>query len=553
MLSICSLWAWQSWQNRERELANAEILVGSLARASESQVDGAMRAAEFLLDEAAARIDVMSGIDPAEYEWFRARLSGMPEISAMVVADANGDVIGPTISREPARLPQGRTNIADRHYFEEVKAQFPQRKFLIGRPLPSRFSDRLSIPVVRALTALDGGFAGVIVAGYQPSALRDRISSVVIEDEGGAAVFRHDAVMMARVPGHDQYIGKAFPNTPIFQELLPKQRSGVSRFVAPTDGNDKIIAYRALERYPLVVTVGITKNTVLANWRRDTLFQGVALGILSSALIAIALLYDRRAAAALLLTRQLADSHATLEAQVEERTAHLAAANAELEHFAYAASHDLQEPLRNVTSFLQLLARRYRGQLDSEADEFIDYAVRGAKQMSTLITDVLAYSSAGRLDTQPEVHDSEPLARAAIAALDTAIRDAGATIQIGALPTILGHPVLVQSLFQNLIANAVKYRHPDRPPMVTIEAKISPDAPMVEFAISDNGIGIEADYLERIFGLFQRLHPRDRFEGTGIGLALCRKIVERHGGRIWAESQRGLGTTVRFTLPAHPI
>ncbi|RAU20965.1 hypothetical protein CU669_15340 [Paramagnetospirillum kuznetsovii] len=550
VVAICCLWGWQAWQNRERELINAELLVASLARAADSQVDGAMRSVEFLLDEAADRIDMTRWPSTEHYEWFRARLTGLPEISALIVADADGNVAGATISREAPKPSARKSSIADREYFAEAKAQFPGRRFLVGKPTPSRFSDRLSIPLVRALVRPDGSFGGVIVAGLVPTALRDRIASVVIEEAGGAAVFRHDAVVLARVPGQDEFVGKAFPNTPIFQEDIPRRRVGVSRFIAPTDGNDKIIAYRSLERYPLVVTVGITKNTVLADWRRQMVFQAIALGVLSIALIAIALLYDRRTMAARELTEQLAQSHLTLERQVEDRTAHLAAANAELEHFAYAASHDLQEPLRNVTGFLQLLARRYGGKLDAEADEFIDFAVKAAKQMSLLITDVLTYSSTGRSEAAAEACEAAPIVKAAVGSLATAIAESGADIRIGALPSIACQPVLIQSLFQNLISNAIKYRDPARPPVVEIQAVASPISGMVEFTVTDNGIGVEDQYLERMFGLFQRLHPRSQFEGTGIGLALCRKIVDRHGGRIWAESKPGHGTVIHVTLPS---
>ena len=267
------------------------------------------------------------------------------------------------------------------------------------------------------------------------------------------------------------------------------------------------------------------------------------------ALIGVAVLYDRRRAAARHLTGLLAASHATLERQVEERTAHLAAANAELQHFAYAASHDLQEPLRNVTRFLQLLSRRYRGKLDAEADEYIDYAVKGAKQMSALINDVLAYSKAGGVDSRPEAVESSRMVRAAIELLDSSIIEAGATIDIDALPRVYCQPAQLQSLFQNLIGNAVKFRSADQAPHIVVSSRPA-DAPgMAEFAVADNGIGIETQYHDRIFGLFQRLHSRDHYDGTGIGLALCRKIVERCGGRIWAESEVGRGTIIRFTLP----
>jgi len=549
VVSICALWGWQAWQSRQRELTNAEILVTSLQRAAESQIDGSMRGIEFLLDEAADRVDPATWPAPAQLEWFRARLTGLPEISALIVADADGRVLGGPIAREPLKPPQAVGNIADRPYFMEAKTQFPARKLLIGSPLIGRFSGQTSIPVVRALSRPDGSFAGVVVASLQPSSLRAKLDSVLIKDDGVAIVFNTKAMFLARSPDHDNFIGRSIPESPLIRDNVMVNRSGVAHYRAVVDGVDKIAAYRTLERYPLVVVVGITRRAALAYWNRLMLVEGLALGVLSAALLAAAMLFDRRTAATLRLTAQLSASHAELERQVEERTAHLAATNAELEHFAYAASHDLQEPLRNVTGFLQLLQRRYRGTLDAQADEYIAFAVSAAKQMSTLIADVLTYSRIGGSEGLLEPTDATKLAKAAAESLAPEIQDAQASVEIAPLPVVRCHPGQVVSLFQNLISNAVKYREPGRPAAITIHAVPNHRPDLVEFLISDNGIGMEAQYLENIFGLFQRLHPRARFEGTGIGLALCRKIVERHQGRIWAESVVGQGTTIHFTLP----
>ncbi|MBI3445545.1 MAG: two-component sensor histidine kinase [Magnetospirillum sp.] len=547
ILVIIDAWAWQAWLARDHELQNAEFLTQSLARAAESQINGTMHGIERLFDDAALRIDPVTWPDAATHEWFRARLSGFPEISAMIVADRDGQVIGSTISRDPPKPPAGKQNIADRDYFTAIKANYPQRKFLIGRPLASRFSDRLSIPLVRALSAADGSFAGVLVAGLDPGALRQAIDSVNIEDEGGAAVFGEGATFLARAPSHDQYVGRAIADSPLFREHILRHPSGTAQIVSVADGNDKIVAYRTLEPYSLVVTVGLSTRTALSEWRRMLLREGLALGALAFALLGVAILYDRRTEAAWRLTRQLADSHASLERQVLERTAHLAASNAELEHFAYAASHDLQEPLRNVTSFLQLLSRRYQGRLDAQADEYITFAVRAAKQMSTLIAGILAYSRISRAETAPEAIDPGRLARTALDSLAVAVEEAGATIEIERLPAVLGSPAPIQSVFQNLIGNAVKYRAPDRKPQIRISGHDCGEG-MVEIAVGDNGIGIEQQYFETIFGLFQRLNHRELYDGTGIGLALCRRVVESHGGRIWVDSQPDVGTTIRFTL-----
>ena len=237
-----------------------------------------------------------------------------------------------------------------------------------------------------------------------------------------------------------------------------------------------------------------------------------------------------------------------VEEQLRATAADLARSNEELEQFAYVASHDLQEPLRMVASYTQLLARRYAGKLDRDADEFIGFAVDGAKRMQDLINDLLAYSRVGTRPMQLESVDSQQLVDGVVADLAPAITEAGATVHADGLPIVRGDPVQLRQLFQNLITNAVKFRG-ERSPQVRITAERLQQ--WWQFGVQDNGIGIEPQYLERIFVLFQRLHTRADYPGTGIGLAICKKIVERHGGRIWLESAPGQGTTFWFTLHAN--
>ena len=223
--------------------------------------------------------------------------------------------------------------------------------------------------------------------------------------------------------------------------------------------------------------------------------------------------------------------------------------NSELAQFAYVASHDLSEPLRMVSSYLQLLRRRYHGQIDEDADEFIDFAVEGANRMRALIEDLLAYSRAGR-GAEPRPVDLELVLADVLSSLAAAVADARAQVHVGPLPTVLADRVALVQLLQNLVANALKFR---RGPGTCVWVTSSGDASgMFELAVSDDGIGIDPRHRERVFKMFQRLHDRESFEGTGIGLAICRKIVERQGGRIWVEERDGGGTVFRFTLPAAP-
>ncbi len=240
-------------------------------------------------------------------------------------------------------------------------------------------------------------------------------------------------------------------------------------------------------------------------------------------------------------------ANVTLEARAHE----LERSNTELEQFAYVASHDLQEPLRKVASFCQLLQRRYLGQLDARADQYIEFAVDGAKRMQALIDDLLAFSRVGRLERDPVLVSCASALSQARVNLATEIRSAKAVIETTELPAVQAEFSLLTSLFQNLIGNAVKFRS-DRPPLIRVSAARH-DETFWLFSVADNGIGVEPEYAERIFVIFQRLHSRSDYEGTGIGLAMCRKIVEHYGGRIWLDTAYQGGANFCFTLPVAPI
>ncbi|MEJ5199809.1 MAG: ATP-binding protein, partial [Anaerolineae bacterium] len=241
------------------------------------------------------------------------------------------------------------------------------------------------------------------------------------------------------------------------------------------------------------------------------------------------------------------------EVALHDTLAELRRSNADLEQFAHVASHDLQEPLRMVIGFLDLLAERYRGRLDRDAEEFIGFAVDGARRMQNLINALLDYARVSTRGQERRPVDANRALEEALWNLDRAIAEAGATVTHDPLPAVLADPTQLMQLFQNLIGNAIKFRRAE-PPVVHISAQpmICPETriAMWEFQVRDNGIGIAAEDIGRIFGLFERLHTRQEYPGEGIGLAMCKKIVERHGGRIWVESVPGQGSTFHFTLPA---
>lgn len=278
------------------------------------------------------------------------------------------------------------------------------------------------------------------------------------------------------------------------------------------------------------------------------LFIGVFTGLMAESLLASRRVVEDTNARLMARTKQLEDLNAELEQRVLDRTQALVASNAELEQFAYVASHDLQEPLRMVGSFCQLLEERYKDKLDDRGREFIHYAVDGAKRMQLLVNDLLAYARVTSKAKPPQRISATETFAQVCDALKLAIDDAKATIRSTALPDVWMDLVQLAQLFQNLLANAIKFRRAGVAPEVSVSALFLPNG-FCQFAVQDNGIGINKKHQDKLFAIFQRLHTREEYEGTGIGLALCKKIVERHGGRIWLESTEGVGTTFFFTLP----
>lgn len=232
---------------------------------------------------------------------------------------------------------------------------------------------------------------------------------------------------------------------------------------------------------------------------------------------------------------------------LERKSAELARSNAELQQFAYVASHDLQEPLRMIASYTELLARRYRGQLDAEADEFIEYVLEGASRMRELINDLLVFSRIGGGERAQEQVDLNEILTDVMYRLQTAIKETGAIVVYEDLPTVFGSRVEYIELFQNLMSNAIKFRG-ESTLRLEIEARDADGR--YAFTVRDNGIGIEHKYADRIFQVFQRLHSKQEYKGTGIGLAICRRVVEKYGGTIRVESAPGEGSAFLFTLPA---
>ncbi|MGA2060584.1 MAG: ATP-binding protein [Thermoguttaceae bacterium] len=315
-----------------------------------------------------------------------------------------------------------------------------------------------------------------------------------------------------------------------------------SYFTEPQKANEgyrKVISEGFVKDYPLTIRHASGKTMdVLYN---ATLYKNEA-GQVQGVFAAARDITERKRA-----EEELNHYREHLEELVAKRTEELSRSNRDLEQFAYAASHDLQEPLRMIAGYLQLLSERYKGQLDEKADKYIDYSVDGASRMSILIRDLLDYSRVNTRGEELRIVDCNKAFESAMRNLGSAIKESAATITHDSLPVVRADQTQLAQLFQNLVGNAIKFRSPQRLPQVHVSAR--KDQTHWIFRVQDNGIGFEQQYEDKIFMIFQRLHGRGQYPGTGIGLAICKRIIERHGGKIWADSEPDKGTNFFFTIP----
>lgn len=511
-------------QYRERAALATRNTNRLVSQAIASDIDRIDLALRTIADEHLRQLRA-GGVDLADFSRFLGRAqSYLPMADAIRVTDRDGVLVAASDTIKPG------VSLADRAYYRVLKDS-PAVGLEVSEPVVGRVSGKWVLVLSRRLVDGNGEFSGVVIASVVLDWFMRRFESLEVGDNGVVSL-RGDASrdfgLLARFPAGGA-IGQTKVSDTFRAMVSADPRGGTYEARAGVDDVLRTMSYAKVGDYPFLTVVGLAPTDYLRGWWPEV-YKLSLLGALFCA---------ASAAGGLAVHR----TWRTLERRTEE----LARSNADLEQFAYVASHDLQTPLRNIASFTQLLERRYRGRLDADADEFIGYIVDGAKRMSRLVTDLLEYARITTARPQPGPVDLSRLVPAVLAELKPEL--ASAEVSVAPLPMVLADALALERLFRNLVENAVRYREPSRRLRLAIAAEAE-DAQWWRLSVTDNGIGIDPEYQARVFAMFQRLEPGKHPEATGMGLSICRRIVTTFGGRIWIRSAAGQGSTIFFTLPA---
>ncbi len=478
------------------------------------------------------------------YSWI-----GITDATGRIVVASNGLATHNTAGGEKGRSAESGQGFDPPDWFKTVRQT--GRVYLQGAQRSPESEGSVAVGFSAPIYGPQGDFRGVVTSRVSLEKLR-----AILQQEGklGHDEEGYDWLLLDR---QGTIIIEKSRTTGMTGSLSIQDMPSVRR---ATEGRDKPGFVEELhQRRPTPVVSGYVKTrgyndfpgfdwTVLVRLDRDRAYAPINRLIWTVGLTGLLLVVPLAGFGMWASWKVVREHRDLLHAQqsLEESIAELARSNADLQQFAYVASHDLQEPLRMVASYTQLIAKRYKGKLDTDADEFIGYAVEGATRMQRLINDLLAYSRVTTQGKAFEQVDCNRILEDVLSNLQIAIEENRAVVTHGALPVVTADGGQLGQLFQNLIGNAVKF-HGEEPPRVHVSAELRNNE--WQFSVLDNGIGVDPQYAERIFVIFQRLHNREEYPGTGIGLALCKKIVERHGGRIWMQSPIGRGSIFYFTLP----
>lgn len=518
---------------RERDfavnMANADT--ANLARAFEEHINRTMMG----LDQTLLLLKAEYEQDPAHFTLRKSvSLSTMLRNNrlSLTLADVNGSLI------ESSQDDTPRINVSDREYFRFQKAATDDQLF-IGPPIVGRLSGRWIIMLTRRLVNADGSFAGTISLSLDPLYLSGFYNSINLGDNGAVLLIGRDGLVRA---GSDVPVGHA-PAVTALADRIFAEGAGTMEIQGPLDNEVRISSFRVLKGMPLAVWVGRSKNEVLAQPRmRQNLYVLAGCGItvlLMGALVLVFRIVRRQEE----IAYDLAIKKAELTASRERLRRYVS----DLERIAEVAAHDLQEPLRRVVAYTQLLSTHSQLNDDAEGREYVSHVVAGAQHMRKLVKDLEAFVAVDNLPFPVSTVPANVSVSAASDRLADAVRDAQASLLVDPLPQVAIDEKSLTEIFAQLLDNALRYRSPERRLLIHVTAWV--DGGQAVFSVHDNGVGIDERHMARAFEIFHRLPGLDGHRGTGMGLAIVRRMVERHGGRVWVESQPDAGSTFFFSLP----
>lgn len=518
-------------RDHDRVLHQAEADTANLARAFQEHIHRTIVG----LDQTLLYIKAEFERDPAKFSFKDsvARAAILRQVSVQLA------IIGPDGFLSDSSIPDfPRIDLSDREHFR-VHQKNANAALFISKPVLGRTSGKWSVQMTRRLDNPDGSFAGVLVLSADPKYLSDFYGSIDMGAKGTILLIGRDGVVRAASDGS---VGQEIAPSGLVESLFARS-AGSQRMVGPLDDERRIASFRALGDQPLAVWVGRSQQEVLApheETERTYFLAGAAVSlVLGVALLMVYRLVRRQD----VITRDLLVKKAELLNSRERLRRYVA----DLERIAEVAAHDLQEPLRRVVAYAQLLSNHAQNALDAEGRDYVAHVVAGAHRMRKLVQDLEAFVAVDHLPTAERVVSAGTTMATAAERLSEDLTRSGASLLIDALPDVAADERSLTEIFTQLVDNALRYRSPDRRPLIHVTARCE-DGQAV-FSVRDNGMGIEDRQMPRIFEIFHRLQGIDGRPGTGMGLAIVRRMVERQGGRIWVESQSGIGSTFCFTIP----
>jgi signal transduction histidine kinase len=533
LLAAGTLGTLTSLADRENFLLDTERVTKDLVRLLEEHALRTLDATEVVLLRVVDRIG-FKGLNTVansleDWSMISHLAEASPHIAMIFIADASGKVL----SASTDRVPPAR-NIAETDYFRGIRGG---AESFIGQVSLDPIIKEYGFVLARRLDDKSGNFVGMVGAVIPTKYFREFYQNLNIGGSPGLGVYTLDGWILVREPLKAEEVGRNMSKNPVYTKYLPEAPIGTYRGVSAYDGILRIVSYRKIESRQLLAWIAISTEDALNAWK-ERVVRNAGLGLIGLVvMLGLAFLVLRSIRREQLQSQALAEANVTLE-----RT------NAELERFAEIATHHLQEPLRHIISFAGLLELRHAKDLDPELREYLGYMVGGAQRMKNLLLDLQRYTGLEVGPPPSVVVETEECLKRAVARYSSLIEKVGATIVWNDLPRLRADGEQLAFLFEELIHNAIEYRSKDRSPQISVAAERH--GGMWRIDVTDNGVGMEPQYAARVFRIFERLHANPEHEGTGIGLALCKKVVERHGGVIWVDAKPGEGSTFRFTLAA---